>query len=257
MANNPISGVANFVGDAANAVNTARSFAGAFRTRNTNVPADALGTFKTKTAATVASENNDWRVKLQVPEVFRNSPVLEPLFKKEEGSMYMVFPFTPTIILQHSANYGQMQPVHSNYPFPVYESSRIDNIIITGDFYVETPADAAYWVAVQHFLRSMTKMFYGDTDNAGAPPPITRLSGYGEYVFNSVPTVIQTYTTELPQDVDYIKTTVPGSSAESWAPASCVVSVTLMPVYSRDSVRQFSLDKFVNGGFILDDKGFI
>lgn len=254
MAINPITGVPSFRGSAADADNTARSLAGAFRTRNTNVPADALGTFKTKTPATVASENNDWRVKLEVPESYLTSPVLEPLRKTDNS---MVFPFTPTIILQHSANYSQVQPVHSNYPFPVYESSRIENIIITGDFYVETPEDAKYWIAVQHFLRSITKMFYGDTSNAGAPPPITRLSGYGEFVFNRVPNVLQTYTTELPQDVDYIKTIVPGSSAESWAPASSIVSITLMPVYSRDTVRQFSLDTFVNGGYILDDKGFI
>ena len=254
MANNPITGARNFAGAAADAVNAARSYAGAFRVRNTTVPPDALSNFKTSTTATFDQGNNDWRVKLEIPQPFLGSPVLEPLTKSDNS---LVFPFTPTIILQHSANYGQLQPIHSNYPFPVYENSRIENIIITGDFYVQTEEDAAYWVATQHFLRSITKMFYGDTSNAGAPPPLTRLSGYGEFVFNRVPCVVQTYTTELPQDVDYIKTTVPESSAESWAPASSIVSITLMPTYSRDTVRQFSLDKFVEGGYILDDKGFI
>ena len=254
MANNPISGIQNFIGDVGQAVDSLRSYAGAFSSRQTSVPRDGLNQFKTTTAATVATAANDWRVRIEVPTPYRSSPVLAPLMETNNS---MVFPFTPTIMLNHTADYSQLDPVHTNYPFPIYEKSYVNDIMISGDFFVETPDDAAYWVATVHFLRSITKMYYGQTSNAGAPPPLCRLYGYGEYVFNSVPVVVSNFTMDMPADVDYIKTTVPGASAESWVPVKSVAQVTLKPTYSRDTVRQFSMDNFINGGYILDDKGFI
>jgi len=45
---------------------------------------------------------------------------------------------------------------------------------------------------------------------------------------------------------------------DTWAPTKCIVSVVLMPTYSRRSVQQFSLDKFVSGGYAKGSgQGFI
>lgn len=251
MANNPRTGIQNFAGNVRDGINRITSL---LNPRNTNIPPDGLGNFKKTVPASVATEKNDWRVRIEVPPPYRSSPVLGPLINTNNS---MVFPLTPVIILNHSANYSSLAPVHNNYPFPVYENSIVNDIIITGDFYVQTPEDATYWLACLHFLRTATKMFYGDTANQGSPPAVARLYGYGEYVFNNVPVVIQTFTTEMPQDVDYIKGSVEGSSAVSWVPSQSIISVTLKPIYARDTVRQFSLDKFINGGYINDDKGFI
>jgi hypothetical protein len=227
--------------------------------RSRSLPTNAIPTFKSITAATtVNKEGNDWRVRLTVPKSIQMGSVLKPLI--DTGNS-MVFPFTPSIIMMHSANYNSLQPVHSNYPFPVYESSRVDDIQITGDFFVENSVDAEYWLASIHFLRSVTKMFYGEsTSNAGAPPPLSRLNGYGDYVFKDVPIIITSFQVELAQDIDYIKVQVPGvTGKESWAPSHSVITVSCRPTYSRDTVRQFSLDKFVKGDFIADanSTGFI
>jgi len=227
--------------------------------RSRSLPTNAIPTFKSITAATtVNKDGNDWRVRLTVPKSLQMGNVLKPLI--DTGNS-MVFPFTPSIIMMHSANYNSLQPVHSNYPFPVYESSRVDDIQITGDFYVENSADAEYWLASIHFLRSVTKMFYGESSsNAGAPPPLSRLNGYGDYVFKDVPIIITSFQVELAQDIDYIKVEVPGKAGkESWAPSHSVITVSCRPTYSRDTVRQFSLDKFVKGDFIADQNntGFI
>ena len=75
----------------------------------------------------------------------------------------MIFPFNPTVLLSHSANYSQIQPTHTNYAYNAYENSQVDAITITGEFYQENEDDAKYWIACLHFLRSATKMFYGNS----------------------------------------------------------------------------------------------
>jgi len=60
---------------------------------------------------------------------------------------------------------------------------------------------------VIHFFRSATKMFYGEKDSfRGAPPPLVYLFGLGQYQFNAHPCVIRSFSYNLPNDVDYIRT---------------------------------------------------
>jgi hypothetical protein len=188
--------------------------------------------------------NGDWRVKLSLPRNFTASSVIKPLTETSG----LVFPYTPTIYITHSANYNQIQPVHSNYPFYAYQNSRVEQFSIVGDFYVETSKEAEYWVAAVHYLRSVTKMAYGNTSNSGSPPPVVRLNGYGDYVFSNVPVIVNSFAVELGQDVDYIKCNI-GAGA-TWVPTRSNIQVTVAPIYSRRAVESFSLDRFVNGGYI-------
>ena len=50
-----------------------------------------------------------------------------------------------------------------------------------------------------------------------------------------------------------------GSSAGglSYVPAKSSFTITLMPMYSRNSVRRFSLDRFVEGGYLTSGFGYI
>ena len=51
-----------------------------------------------------------------------------------------------------------------------------------------------------------------------------------------------------------------GSSPQgnkTYVPTKSSMTVMLQPVYSRDSARSFSLDKFVNGDYIKSGQGFI
>lgn len=215
-------------------------------------------------AAKVKGADNDWRVRLSLPSTIDKTGILKPL----DVTNGLVFPYTPTILIQHSANYDAMQPTHSNYPFPSYQNSQIDDIVITGDFFCENAVDAQYWAAALHYLRSITKMAYGQSTNAGAPPPLVFLNGYGDFVFPNVPVIVKTFSVDLPADVDYIKTQVgsdvpkvDGGTAvqgnyEGWAPVQSQIMITVQPVYSRARTSQFSLDSFVKGEY-LDNGGFI
>lgn len=260
--------------------------------RSKNLPENAEPEMKTKTEAKVktkkstTSPGRDWRVKLSVPDLY-TSQIFQPLHRA--GGF--VFPFTPSIILQHSANYNALHPTHSNYPFFNYQNSSVDQITISGDFFVENQEDARYWVSAMHYLRTVTKMFYGEGSGSlqGNPPPIVRLDGYGDYVFNRVPVIIQSFMIDMPQDVDYIEaeigwtgddglrdpneatqqeldfeaeaygvvTSSTKSGATTYVPTQCMFTVTVQPIYSRSKVEQFSLSKFVGGGYIGSGDGYI
>ena len=215
----------------------------------------------------------DWRVSLTCPEPIRKlitkkDSLLAPL---EKTNWKMVFPYTPTIYVSHQASYNPLQPVHTNYPYYAYENSRVGQMTITGEFFVQNSLEARYWVAAVHFLRSVTKMSYGDNSpNRGQPPPVLFLNGYGDYTFNQVPVIITNFQFDLKREVDYISTglgtvkTDSGdgaliSSAEKygWAPSESMITVEVVPQYSRTQISKFNLRDFVNGDDVLDGKGFI
>jgi hypothetical protein len=217
--------------------------------------------------------SKDWRVKLSIPPIksFLESPYIKRLAESTGG---LCFPYTPTIIMSHQASYNAITPVHSNYPFFAYQNSSVDAMTLTGQFIVQNSLEGEYWVAMLHYLRSMTKMFYGETSNQGAPPPIVKLNGYGDYVFKDVPVVITNFTLDMPTDVDYLAVDLdfgfnsPDLNANkvfegtdrgrvAYVPVESQVTVSLQPIYSRARVEQFSLDSFVKGDYINGGKGFI
>jgi hypothetical protein len=215
---------------------------------------------KTTTSAKVKGTDADWRVRLSLPNnaAVSNSDIFAPLVETNG----LVFPYTPTILIQHTANYDAMQPIHSNYPYLNYQNSQIDDLVITGDFFCENAVDAQYWVAVLHYLRTCTKMNYGQSSDQGAPPPVVFLNGYGDFVFPNVPVVIRNFSVDLPADVDYIKTQADGVVSvsagttsvdgfyEGWAPVQSQIMITVAPVYSRSKTAGFSLDDFASGGYL-------
>ena len=198
-----------------------------------------------------SSTEYDWRVKLSIPQTMQSSPLLAPL--AETGGM--VFPYTPQIMMQHDAAYQAVTPVHSNYPYFAYQNSDPKAMVVTGHWMIENSLEGLYWIASVHFLRSITKMAYGDTSNQGSPPPLVKLTGYGDYVLPNVPVIITNFTVNLEPDVDYMKVDI--GPKGSWVPTSSMISVTCQPIYSRRKVARFSLDDFVNGGSIIDGDGFI
>lgn len=198
----------------------------------------------TAKAFKVYSETIDWRVKLEVPYVFRDSRILQPLARSD---YMLVFPYTPSITVSGGAAYDEVGMTHQNYQFIYYQNSKADQIQITAPFNVEDNEQADYWLAALHFLRSATKMFVGEDTNAGNPPPICRLHGYGQFVFNRIPVVVRNFNIDLPQDVNYIQAR--GEGGLSWVPVKSTFNINLLPIYSRTAVRKFSLEKFVSGGY--------
>ena len=106
-----------------------------------------------KADVVIQEAEKDWRLRLSLPSSFRKqasqeTDLLAPLIKTNG----MVFPYTPTVLVSQSANYQQIQPVHTNYPYYSYQNSQVDQMTITADFYVQNAAEARYWVACIHYL---------------------------------------------------------------------------------------------------------
>ena len=198
-----------------------------------------------------SKQDLDWRVKLSLPSNFKRSELLTPLLETDG----MVFPYTPQIVLEHQANYNSLHPTHSNYPFPAYQNSQVSSMNIIGEFLIENATEAAYWVAAVHYLRSVTKMAYGKTSNQGSPPPVVKLNGYGDYVFNNIPVTVTYFSVDLPSDVDYMQVDI--GPKGTWVPTRSQINVTVQPTYSRKSITKFSLDKFINGEYVTNKKGFV
>ncbi len=256
--------------------------------------------------------STDWRVRLSLPNwpSFKSSPVLAPL----AAAGGLVFPYTPEILISGGATYKEIDTVHTNYNFQGFKSSDPGTIQLSAPLNVEDATQGLYWIAVVHYLRSLTKMFSGADAKAGNPPPVVFLNGYGNYVFKNIPVVVTKFSIQLSKDCDYIGVDVVGSAAGaiegvtdsigglasvlggavtglsgvtsaissiaggvgqvagllgslgvggstsggvSHVPTKSTVSITLRPVYSRDSARKFSLDRFVTGGYLNNSFGYI
>lgn len=149
----------------------------------------------------------DWRVRIQLAKaanyLYRapDADILKPLLATDG----VIFPYTPTIETSYKAKYDSSDLVHSNYKGYFYRNSAIEELNIRGVFTAQDSKEAQYLLAVIHFFRSATKMFYGKDSEAGAPPPMVFLSAYGQYQFNRHPCVISNFQYSLPADVDYIR----------------------------------------------------
>ena len=151
--------------------------------------------------------NGDWRVRLRLApqaKYLYNAPnpgILQPL-QVTDG---VIFPYTPSITSNYKANYSTYDLTHSNYRGYFYQNSYAEPVQITCTFTAQSTVEANYLLAVITFFKSVTKMFYGQDAQRGAPPPLTYLTGLGEYQFNEHPCLVTQFNYTLPADVDYIR----------------------------------------------------
>ena len=180
----------------------------------------AASELKAKNQATLQARykqpaSTDWRVRLQL------APNADYLYKDRSGSTILaplyetdgvIFPYTPQIETSYNANYEMYDLTHSNFRGYFYKNSRVNDINIRATFTAQDTQEANYLLAVIHFFRSVTKMFYGAKDALrGAPPPLVYLSGLGQYQFNQHPCVVSQFNYSLPNDVDYIRAGAPNN----------------------------------------------
>jgi len=155
------------------------------------------------------AQSGDWRVKLCLAPNSnylynnQNDPgsILWPLYNTNG----VIFPYTPAIDTAYKANYTPYDLTHSNYRGYFYQNSYVDSINLKATFTAQDTNEANYLLAVIHFFRSVTKMFYGQDYQAGSPPPLVFLSGLGDYQFNNHPCVVSQFNYSLPPDVNYIR----------------------------------------------------
>lgn len=217
---------------------------------------------KTLSARRNVGNNSDWRFKIKLAPnsnylYAAESPgILAPL--REKG---VIFPYTPQIETQYTARYDSYDLIHSNYRGYFYKNSAVNEISVRGTFTAQDTVEAQYLLAVIHFFRSVTKMFYGKDPQAGTPPPLVYASGYGPYQFNDHACLVSNFTYSLPSDVDYIRADAPnqiGVNLENRTSKTSGIGVTgpFMSIVNRlKNANLFSgaLPKLPNPNFVLQN----
>lgn len=191
----------------------------------------------------------DHRVRLKVPTTYLVGQAAGPnnTLVKSQG---IIFPYTPTIGQEYSATYNSVPLVHTNYTQYFYKNSAVSTISLSAKFTVQNDYEAEMYFSVIHLLRALTKMRWGDDENAGSPPPVCRLFAYGDAIMNNVPVAISSVKIDLPDNVDYFT-----ANSLSGAPVLSTISMTLTPIYSRNEMQQFTVSDYLNSG--IRSKGYL
>ena len=206
-------------------------------------------------------EQDDWRVRLQLAtdayDYLYNAAKLGDVLYPLQVTKGVIFPYTPQIQMGYKANYEAIDLVHNNYKQYFYKNSSVEDVIITCDFTAQDTNEADYLLAVMHFFKSVTKMFFGQDSSprAGTPPPLCFLSGLGQYQFSDHPLLINSFTYTLPNDVDYIRagstTQFAGVNLSAYTPKPQASTKSYFPALDR--LRGSKLKK---GGYISQDPDF-
>lgn len=187
------------------------------------------------------SKPRDWRVRISLAPnanylyAADEAGILSPL-KNTKG---VVFPYTPTIQVNYSAKYESVTPTHSNFAIHNYQNSSVDGLTITGEFTAQSVTEANYVLAVIHFFKSATKMFYGKDAQRGTPPPLLYLTGYGQYQFDNHPMVLTSFNYSLPQDVDYVDAYSMDEGSASTAINGVSLSEIVQPARGSNTLTNF------------------
>lgn len=191
----------------------------------------------------------DHRVRLKVPISYLVGQAAGPnnTLVKSQG---IIFPYTPTIGQEYTAVYNSVPLVHTNYTQYFYKNSAVGTISLSAKFTVQNDYEAEVYFSILHLLRALTKMRWGDDDNAGSPPPVCRLFAYGDAIMNNVPVAISSVKVDFPDNVDYFT-----SKSLSSAPVISTIGITLTPIYSRNEMQQFTVSDYLSSG--IRSKGYL
>jgi len=206
--------------------------------------------FMNDVTITDSRPGSDMRVTIKVPTDY-----LTALTKGSGASEFstlggIVFPYTPTISLEHKADYTTQTPTHSNYSINFFKASSVGDISISGLFTVQNPQDAAVYLSAVNLLRALTKMRFSTDPDAGAPPPICRLNAYGNYMLNNIPVTITSFKNDMPNDVDFYEL-LPGqgnSFGHHLVPTKSTISINCKIMYSRQEMLNASVTDWLSGG---------
>lgn len=177
----------------------------------------------------------------------------------------MLFPYTPSITFTQGVDYMALQLTHSNTDYQAYTRTPSVKIGVTGKFTVQNQAEGAYAMAVLHFLRVVSKSYFGvadaATNNAGMPPPVLLLSGYGNLMFGAsgsgsgLRVILTNHSWSFDDSVDYILVQSGAWTVKLPAMFSVQCDLTVVQTPNR-MMNTFSFSAFASGS-LLGSQGWI
>lgn len=202
-------------------------------------------------------QSNDLRVRLKAPsgredKVYgaQGAGNILSILHQTGG---MLFPYTPSVQFSQDVNYHASDLTHTNGDVLSYGGTPSVTLGVTGKFTVQNQREGLYAMAVIHFLRVASKMYFGVQDAsaglAGTPPTPLIFSGYGDYMFNNLRVILKQHSYSIDESVDHI--TVQVGSGTVRIPSLFSISMTLVVQQTPNELRtQFSLDAFRTGALM-------
>jgi hypothetical protein len=209
--------------------------------------AKTFGVPQNPTPVVATFGKKDQRFRLRVPSFYLQGPCTGPKSVLVQNGG-IVFPYTPTISISHSASYDGKNLLHSNYTQYFYKSSSVSEITLTAKFTAQNEYEAEIILAVQHLGRALTKMQYGLDKNRGAPPPVCELFGYGMYGFDRLPVGVTKFEMSYPTDVDYIVLRKSENFGSTSVPVITDISMSFVILYSKQEILSSSVTGLINNG---------
>ena len=225
------------------------------------------------------------RPKPQSATTIYGSGLIKPL-RDTNG---LVWPYQPTVTYAQDVSYTSIDLVHTNQELYAYTRTNAVKLTVDGQFSVQNQTEGVYAIACIHFLQTVSKMNFGQTDiNAGTPPPVLLFDAYGDFMFNQLPVIVTNFSVTLPNDVDYVPINInylnsPTSqsnqtinyqntdtaalvkgydflsqsqtSGSIWLPAAFNIAVSITVQNTPATLRTaFNLDKFRSGQLMQENQ---
>lgn len=208
------------------------------------------------------NENVDQRARLTAKGA-PSSKGFERVFGKNEESNILfplhktrgiLFPYTPVLTWQGNVTYEEYHMTHTNYRYNAFAKSAPGPFNLDAMFTAQTEEEAQYMLAVMHWLKTSTKMYFGRNAGrwAGVPPPVLTFSYLGAHMFNRVPVIIKSYQYVLDNTVDYVPVRFKDKpELDTFVPVQMNINMELDIQMNTKTLRdQFDLSDFTDGSFL-------
>ena len=223
----------------------------------------AAGTTTNTTATAVGSNDSRVRIRPFNSDIVRNQVYgpedptnLLHILRDTNGLM---FPYTPSISISQATEYRSVDLVHSIGDIAAYVRTPAPTLGITGTFTIQNQREGQYALAVLHFLRTMSKMYFGESardtatktgtgvDKTGLPPPVLVLQGYGDYILDNIPVIIKSHSYTFDKAANMV-TFQNQRNTTTQMPDMFDIQVDLLVQQTPTHMRKtFDLDKFRTG----------
>jgi hypothetical protein len=226
-----------------------------------NVPSVTLDG---QSGSTAVDTSSDTRVRLramrnQETQIYGDpgdsTNILSILHPSSDGTDGLLFPYTPTISVSQNVDYKPIEMVHTNGDIAAYGHTPSVTLSVTGDFTVQNQREGRYALAVIHFLRTVSKMYFGEADAktnlAGLPPPVLIFSGYGTYIFNNLPVILKSHSYSFDKAMNMSSFVT--DQGVTKLPTMFSIAMELQVQQTPQAMRKtFSLDAFRTGKLMRD-----
>jgi hypothetical protein len=175
----------------------------------------------------------------------------------------VLFPYSPNISFSQDVDYSLVGGglVHTNQDYNAYQRTPSVKLTIEGNFTIQNQYEGLYMLAVIHFFRTVSKMYFGqaaaNSGTAGLPPPILILNGYGTYMFNNLPCILTGHSWNYSPEVDTIDI-ADSSGGITKLPSLLDLSISLTVQQTPYNMSTaFDLNQFRSGALMKTGGGWI